>query len=385
MPANGVGKTSNINTQMNFRRISFLALLFSAFYSFGFAQFNVNQNFIVSPPASPNCYNEVVTSQDELWQGGFFTILQTHDIYSPTDPDLEKKMNLQAVRNVYYDVYHDTGNQLQYIKTVLFSANWLVADSLCWYRATDLVGVPEGNTVLKMRIDIIHSANSPHPVDLAIELNGQLSCSYANFENTTLACDFGQVDCFYYHPCGEVEVTGQANSCSGGGLSNAICYEFSASVPNGSGNYTYNWSATQQSGSWSSTNPVFMFQSSFAGHPVVTLNLTDNVTGCEYYFNTGGKNSFATDAQVENRLQVGPSPSLIGRELTVNYALVSKGKVTISLYDLQGREVQHVYEGTNETDGNHNLKFVPDVPAGTYLLSMRTANGLLTQKLILQE
>lgn len=363
-----------------------IVLFLSTLFSSGFAQFNVNQDFIIAPASSPGCYTEIVNSQDESWQGGAFVINQTHDIYSPTDPDLEKTMRLQATRNVFFDIYHDTGSQLQFVKTVPFAADWLVADTgNCYSRASDLVGVPAGKTVIKLRLDIVHSENSPFPVDFEIELNGQPMCSYANFENTNLTCDLGQVECFYYVPCGEVQVNSQVNSCNPGGLSQAMCYEFSATVPNGSGNYTYNWSATQQNANWSSTSPVFTFQSSYPGHPVVILDLIDNVTGCEYYFNSSGKHSLVSGGQMENRLQAGPSPAIIGTEITLNYQTASKGNVTISLFDLEGREVQRIYSASARAAGNYKLKFVPDVPAGLYMISMRNADNLTTQKLLIQE
>lgn len=370
---------------MKILKSSTLLVLLSLLYSFGLAQFTVNQNISYTAPDHPDCYNTVITSQTQ-WQGTVVSVNTTNNISSPTSPYLEDNLNLQAWRLMHFDIYHDDGNQLTLIKTVTRYHRWIKPYNTSYSLGSgDLDGVPEGNTVVILRVENDHNFNSPYVVNLDVDVNGSDLCDYADFEGTSYTCTVGMVDCFYYIPCGEVQVLPMAFLCPTIGGGTATCYRFTATVPGGSGNYTYNWNATHKSGAWSSTNPTFNFQITTAGHPVVTLHLIDNVTGCEYHFTTGGKRAMEFEIQKEDALTVGPNPTTQGGEVTLNFINLSEGNVSISLYDLQGREVQRVYDAAYETAGMHDLKFVPEVPAGLYLVGMKNAEGFTTQKLLIQK
>lgn len=351
----------------------------------GLAQFTVNQNITYSSPSTPACYNTNITDQSSQWQGTNVNVDITHNISSPTNPNIVQNMNAQAKRYMHFDIYHDTGSQLQFVKTVTKYNDWLLPSNTNYNLGIyDLLGTPDGKTVVILRVEYIHYANSPHVTDLRVIANGSYLCSYQDFENTTLECTVGQIDCFDYHPCGRVNVTGVASLCqtpAGPG----VCYDFTSSIPNGSGNYTYYWTATYKGGSKTGTNSTFSFFLTTAGHPEVTLYVLDNVTGCEYYFNSTWKKGMEFDLNMENDLQVGPNPATRGQEVLLNYAIETSGNVSVSLFDLQGREVQQIHQATSEIEGIHSLNFVPEVPAGLYMIGIKTSDGLATRKLVIQD
>lgn len=370
---------------MNFIKHSVLLIILSSFSMLGLAQFTVNQNITYSSPSTPACYNTTITDQSSQWQGTTVNVDVSHNISSSTNPNIVQNMNAQAKRYMHFDIYHDTGSQLQFVKTVTKYNDWLIPSSTSYNLGIfDLLGTPDGNTVVILRVKYVHTANSPHVTNLFVDANGQSLCSYLDFENTTLECTVGQIDCFDYHPCGRVNVTGSASLCqtpAGPG----VCYNFTSSIPNGSGNYTYYWTASYANGKKSGSNSTFSFWTTAGGHPEVTLYVVDNVTGCEYYFNSTFKKEMEFDLQIEDALNVGPNPATRGQEVTLNYLTESSGKVSISLFDLQGREVQRIHDASIEAEGIQSLNFVPEVPAGLYMIGIKTANGLASQKLIIQE
>lgn len=373
---------------MKILKHSFLLLLLSTICSFGFSQsfFNVYQNIGFNSPSSPGCYNTTVTDQDFMWQGANVTVNVTHDFSSTTNVNIVKDMSAKADRVLLFDIYHDDGTNLIFVKTVTSDPKEWVLPSNSSYHLTkeDLGGIPEGHTVVKLRVKYAHPGFSAHVTDLHVNANGNSICNYVDFKQQTVICDFGQIDCFDFFPCGEANITGSASICQGPGGGPAICYSFSANIPNGSGNYTYYWQAFHKGGTKVGNTANFNFFLTTTDHPVVTVTIVDVITGCIYHVSTGGKNATEFEIELENMLQVGPNPASSGAEVTLNFASATKGNVSISLYDLQGREVQRVYEASLEVEGIHYMNFTPNVPAGLYMLSMRNADGITTQRLVIQ-
>lgn len=81
-------------------------------------------------------------------------------------------------------------------------------------------------------------------------------------------------------------------------------------------------------------------------------------------------------------LQVYPNP--MDEIAFVAFSVTEKCYLKIELMDLQGRKIQAIAEGNFEA-GDHQLHLLAeDLPAGIYLLQVKTNSGIATQKIIVQ-
>jgi len=77
-------------------------------------------------------------------------------------------------------------------------------------------------------------------------------------------------------------------------------------------------------------------------------------------------------------------PNPVREKATLEYELLNAEKVTINLYDLQGRFIQNVSPAAEKKPGKQveTIQFSPDLPAGTYLLSIESSKGTTIIKAI---
>lgn len=77
-------------------------------------------------------------------------------------------------------------------------------------------------------------------------------------------------------------------------------------------------------------------------------------------------------------------PNPVREKATLEYELLNAEKVTINLYDLQGRFIQNVSPTAEKKPGKQveTIQFNPDLPAGTYLLSIESSKGTTIIKAI---
>jgi hypothetical protein len=83
-----------------------------------------------------------------------------------------------------------------------------------------------------------------------------------------------------------------------------------------------------------------------------------------------------------NEFTVFPNP--VSDLATLQFSLGEKSPVEIGLFDVQGKKIKTIAAGNFE-GGNHQLKIsAKGLPAGVYLLQLKTSSGMVTQKLIVR-
>lgn len=81
------------------------------------------------------------------------------------------------------------------------------------------------------------------------------------------------------------------------------------------------------------------------------------------------------------QLQLSPNP--VSTQSRISYELPENMEVVVSLYDLQGRLIRILHRA-NEGPGQQQLAFLPErEPSGLYFLTLQTAKGRLTKKIML--
>jgi uncharacterized delta-60 repeat protein len=95
---------------------------------------------------------------------------------------------------------------------------------------------------------------------------------------------------------------------------------------------------------------------------------------------TGAVNSTAEGVKPVSDLSINPNP-VTGAKAAVNFTLKENATVTFEVFDMAGQLLS-----TSTKQLMHGLQVeqvqVADLPAGTYLLSIRTGNGHVTEKLV---
>jgi hypothetical protein len=99
---------------------------------------------------------------------------------------------------------------------------------------------------------------------------------------------------------------------------------------------------------------------------------------------TDGTENFSDEIVVERGVQelelLGTYPNPVRQQATVRYALPETQDVTVRLYDVLGRRVRTVLNGTQE--GRHQRTLdVGSLPSGVYFLRLRAGGQTRTQKL----
>ncbi|MEM7367301.1 MAG: T9SS type A sorting domain-containing protein [Bacteroidota bacterium] len=79
-------------------------------------------------------------------------------------------------------------------------------------------------------------------------------------------------------------------------------------------------------------------------------------------------------------------PNPTEREFQIGFQLTRPADVELTVYDLQGRLVQHIVEGKRFMPGHHQVKHTLEgVANGTYLVEIRANGVVASKKLIIQE
>jgi spore coat protein A len=85
----------------------------------------------------------------------------------------------------------------------------------------------------------------------------------------------------------------------------------------------------------------------------------------------------------QNKLNVYPNPFAVSTN--IQFEVATKSKVSIKVYDLQGREVGKVFEG-DKLSGIYNIAFNATVlSSGVYICQLLINKEALQQKLIIQK
>lgn len=82
-----------------------------------------------------------------------------------------------------------------------------------------------------------------------------------------------------------------------------------------------------------------------------------------------------------NSTLVYPNP-IVGNQVTVEYELKEKNRVSMSLYGLSGNLIATLQSATEQAAGKYRKEVIlPNIAAGNYLLKVATENGAVTVKL----
>lgn len=126
------------------------------------------------------------------------------------------------------------------------------------------------------------------------------------------------------------------------------------------------------------------------------LTITAGMAGTTIFYVCGNHASSGMKGQIivnviagisENRIRdfnftVYPNP--ITSDAWVNVSVKKAGRISISMYDLQGRIIQHLAD-MNVQPGEMTLPFdASRLQKGTYILQMRTSQGMIKKQIVLQ-
>lgn len=79
-------------------------------------------------------------------------------------------------------------------------------------------------------------------------------------------------------------------------------------------------------------------------------------------------------------------PNPFRKESTVNFTLDENDRVTIKLYDVQGREIRSLVESKEMQSGDHVFEFDrQELDGGFYLVQLISKKGLFAKEVILVE
>lgn len=79
-------------------------------------------------------------------------------------------------------------------------------------------------------------------------------------------------------------------------------------------------------------------------------------------------------------------PNPFKKESTVNFTLDENDRVTIKLYDVQGREIKALVESKEMQSGGHVFEFDREgLDGGFYLVQLMSKGGLFAKKVVLVE
>jgi len=103
--------------------------------------------------------------------------------------------------------------------------------------------------------------------------------------------------------------------------------------------------------------------------------------GTILHTNNGGV-SWIQDSDKENTIMLDISPNPFRDELKIQYKLKSREPIIITLFDMHGRVIQELYQGTQD-EGEYCLTHnFSELHAGPYLIKFQSRNGLCTRKVI---
>ena len=87
------------------------------------------------------------------------------------------------------------------------------------------------------------------------------------------------------------------------------------------------------------------------------------------------------DRNLPERVMVANHPNPFNNSTAIDYSVEEKGKVSLSLYDTNGRMVKKLVDG-RKTAGNYSVELnAGDLPAGTYVMRLRTKGRTQVSKM----
>lgn len=383
--------------------LSLLALFALGFSSLQAVTYTVNQSIdFVGPKQCFGPLTPVVNGQD-LVDLVSVDVHVDHNIngYPVGSPFLPATINNQCWRYLYFDIYKYNNGLETYEATITKYHYWLHGAAYTNGSSTNTytlsvndlnnAGISGGKKIVRLRVKYDYFGNTPHTLNLNVSSNGNALCSQNNIDysaNSPLTCNVGLIDCFTYHPCdadltvfGYVSLVPQYDRF-GNFIGYTKQYTYPVNISGGSGNFTYSWTSNDVPNTSSGTSFVFQYS---GNNPHVNLTVTDNVTGCVYFWSTNGKNS--VEPEVESaEFGFAPNPVASNSSLRVNFSLTSPDRVNFELYDLSGKMVKTLGHSVEGFMGDNSTEIsTSDISPGIYFVRMLSSqNGTHTQKLVVQ-
>ena len=378
------------------KSILLFLLLFAGGILLHAATFNVNQDVVFTT----NCNDMDEFNGQATTPIATVTVNVNHTINGGPlgDPNLENNVNQDCRRYMFFDVYKkNMFGQLTYETTVTKYDYWIkgatypFGSSSTTYQLTgadlESAGVSSGTKEIKLRVRYDYFGNTPHVINAFIYENGNLALSQFNAEGDDFTVDMGTLRCMTFYPCtarlspsGSVYLQFVSDGVNDYYIKR---YEYHANVTGGSGSFTYMWSETT-SGTVSSNSNI-EFSLGLKQFPGLSLTVIDNVTGCVYTWtnkNDLEASPLATEAWT---FSIAPNPVQALQPVHLAIFLPSADEATVQVYDLQGREITSLRTPLDLPAGDSNVELNGQLPAGTYLVRIRTAaHGHLSQRLLVR-
>jgi len=119
-----------------------------------------------------------------------------------------------------------------------------------------------------------------------------------------------------------------------------------------------------------------------AGMPgPLDLDRTPQDMGAVYYHQAPVNLTPRIDAAIPGGFAVNPHPNPFNSQLNIDVNLDSKERVSIIIFDINGRAVQNLWSG--ELTGTHRLIWQPsNLPAGEYMLRLSDGNRIQTERIV---
>lgn len=161
-----------------------------------------------------------------------------------------------------------------------------------------------------------------------------------------------------------------------GGYKNTPSVESWGALTDNMGAYTINFGTTGQVfniGTWTTPEGY-----SFDGGDT-NLLVTGDITGIDFYF----KQETVEENRSSNKPIFTLTPSLVSKEITIRYTILSNENVLLNLYDLTGKLVRTIENGTRSTGTYETGLSTNDLTSGIYFVTLSAGKYKQTQKLVL--
>ena len=112
-----------------------------------------------------------------------------------------------------------------------------------------------------------------------------------------------------------------------------------------------------------------------------TINVWDIDDIDNYAFDGSANLEESINVSTDN-LSVFPNPS--SDNVTINYASNFSGKISISVIDMSGKQVEAIYSGEHNTETEIVWNAKQNNPSGKYLIKIATENKVITKPIIIQ-
>jgi len=109
---------------------------------------------------------------------------------------------------------------------------------------------------------------------------------------------------------------------------------------------------------------------------------TWNIDDIDNYAFDGQANVEESMNIAANNLKLYPNPS--SDQVTINYSSTISGNIAISVFDMNGKQVENIYSGEHNTETEMVWNAKQNNPSGKYLIKITTENKILTKSVIIQ-